>query len=117
MNSNGDETYTEQMLDVLRRIEAYLAALNDVQPPTPREWLTVSEVAKELRVSRDTIERLIGSGQLRATCVRTSNGRGRRNRYRIHRDWLNEYLLNQSTRAQRDSKHEPPPYDGPDFFD
>ena len=48
------------------------------------EWLTVDEVATELRVRRETIRALIRAGQLRAARI----GKG----YRISREALAEYL-------------------------
>ncbi|MDQ3940935.1 MAG: helix-turn-helix domain-containing protein [Actinomycetota bacterium] len=58
-------------------------------PSTPNaslveQFLTVSEVARHLRVSNMTVYRLVNSGQLAAVRV----GRG----YRIRRDDVRKYL-------------------------
>lgn len=80
------------LLCILRKIEAHLAALRAEATTPSRSWLTVSEAANLLQVSRDTIERMITAGQLRAARLDTKQGRGDRTRYRIHRDWTDECL-------------------------
>jgi excisionase family DNA binding protein len=77
----------------------------------------VQDCARELDVSRDTIERLIGAGALQAVAIRTPSGRGRRRRFRIKREWLERFLLEQCE-GSRPAKKPPaarPPYHGPDF--
>jgi excisionase family DNA binding protein len=61
-------------------------------------WLTPNEAAAELKVSRDTIERLVASGQLQAAELNTDKGHGQRHRYRIHRDWLDEFMQHRAKR-------------------
>ena len=77
----------------LRHIEEHLAKLREQQQTASRVWLTVGDVASELQVSRDTIERLIASGMLRVTTIRTPNAHGLRCRYRIRREWVEAFLL------------------------
>jgi excisionase family DNA binding protein len=89
----------------LQKIEEHLAALRDGYAKASRDWLTVQEAADELRVSRDTIERLIGSGKLRAAEVATRMGTGLRHRYRIRREWLDEYLLASTGPAEPLTNH------------
>lgn len=84
--SNGD------LLQVLQQIEAHLAALRQgVAAPRP-DWMTVEEVAKELRLSRDSVERLIAGGRLQAAEVTGIPGRGRRRRLRVRREWIDDFL-------------------------
>ena len=80
------------VVSALERIEHLLEAIRTASAQPPREWLTIQEVADELRVSRDTIERLVLSGRLKATEINTGNGAGVRHRFRIRRDWINDYL-------------------------
>lgn len=47
-------------------------------------WMTETEVAAEMRISKKTVRRLIKSGKL----VATNCGTGKRSFYRIHRDAL-----------------------------
>ncbi len=60
-------------------------------------WLTVHEVAELLRVSRDTIERWINTGQLRAVNI-SANSRTDRASWRIPNGGLEEFLQHRSTR-------------------
>jgi excisionase family DNA binding protein len=53
-------------------------------PPVMGRFLTVAEVARELRVSNMTVYRLVKSGELRALRV----GRG----YRLREDDVRKYL-------------------------
>ena len=86
-------TLTETgVAEILERIAAHLAALREAQERNTREWLTVEEAANELQVSRDTIERLIGCGKLKAAEIATDESKGFRRRYRIKREWLDAYL-------------------------
>jgi len=54
------------------------------------EWMTVGETAHRLRVSVETIRRLIRSGALRASSLETPPGRGG---YRIRRSDLEALLV------------------------
>lgn len=80
------------VVSALERIEHLLNSIRIASVQPPREWLTIQEVADELRVSRDTIERLVLSGRLKATEISTGNGAGLRHRFRIRRDWINDFL-------------------------
>lgn len=112
-SSRSDNPLDQDMAETLHRIEAHLAGIRDGAPTLLRQWLTVQEVANELRVSRDTVERLIGSGRLKAAELRTPSSRGQRHRYRIRREWVEEFLLrnvkqgeaaeHRSTRRRRDT--------------
>lgn len=76
----------------LRRIEEHLAAIRQQQERRSRTWLTVQDVAQELQVSRDTIERLIAFGKLKAAPITTSESDGRRKMHRIKTAWVEEFL-------------------------
>ena len=89
---------TLDLAQLLERIEEHLAALRAGNGKSPQEWLTVKEVAEELKVSRDTIERIIASGKLQATAIETPKGRGKRGRYRVRRDWMEDFMMRQVRR-------------------
>lgn len=116
---DGKLTETE-IVRLLRGISDHLAALRKEREGPPKIWMTVNEVADELSLSRDTIERLIGSGRLKAAAIETSKGRGRRPRYRIRREWIDEFMQNRVRQPSADDNHRPhrrrslPP--GPDFI-
>jgi excisionase family DNA binding protein len=78
---------------LLRKIEEHLAAMRSSYRTAHAEWLTVDQVAEYMGTSRDTVERLIASGQLKASEFSTSKGCGRRHRHLVHRDWVEEFLL------------------------
>lgn len=102
-----DDTPNDQdVTHILHRIEGHLAMMRKAQQMARREWLTVREVALELQVSRDTIERLVASGRLRATRLQTSVASGRRCRYRIRREWIEEFLLD-NTKVPDQCRHQP----------
>jgi excisionase family DNA binding protein len=101
----NDIPASQEVLRVLRQIEEHLAALRNGAHNAASQWLTIDEVAKELRLSRDTVERLIAVGKLRAAEVSTSAGQGARHRYRVRRDWIDEFLdgsVRPSHKAVRD---------------
>lgn len=81
-----------ELLQVLQQIEAHLAALRTGTTAARPDWLTIDEVASELKLSRDSVERLIAAGRLKAAEVTGAAGRGRRRRFRIHRDWVEQFL-------------------------
>ena len=91
-NDNG-VSFDEEIAGTLRRIAEHLAAIRESQRNNSREWLTIANVAEELQVSKDTVERLVAAGHLRAAMLSTPRSRGWRRRYRVHRDWVAEFLL------------------------
>ena len=80
------------MIQILERIEDLLTSIKQTEYLS-YEWLTVQQVADQLQVSRDTVERLIASGKLKASEINASAMRGERYRYRIRHDWVDDFLL------------------------
>jgi hypothetical protein len=70
--SVGDTHADDRVAELLKRIEQHLGAIREGIGSEPRQWLTVAQAAAELQVSRDTVERLVASGRLKATQVDTS---------------------------------------------
>lgn len=99
-----DTLEAAELLQVLLRIEAHLAAMRPGGAMQPMQWLTPDQVATELGLSRDTIERWVASGRLPAAELTTSAGSGTRRRYRIRRDWLDDFLQN-SVRSHFEADH------------
>ena len=59
----------------------------------PSDWLTVDEVAGELKISKSIVYRFIRHGELEAVdVVDTNGGISQKGHYRIRRSSLNEYL-------------------------
>lgn len=100
---HGDDTLHDQdVVQILRHIEERLAMMSSRPVKTPGDWLTVGEAAAELKLSKDTIQRLIAAGSLKAAQIATPNGSIRR-RYRIRREWLEELMTprNDATRSKQ----------------
>jgi len=83
---------TDDAAELLRKIEGHLAAMRNGYRTVHADWLTVDQVAEYMSTSRDTVERLIASGQLKASEFNTSKGSGCRHRHLVHRDWVEEFL-------------------------
>ncbi len=83
---------TERLAEVLERLEEHLLSMRKERVKSPQDWLTLDEAADELRVSRDTVERLVASGQIRAVTIETPRSKGRRSLYRIQRTWIDDYM-------------------------
>lgn len=103
----------------LRRIEEHLAAIRQQQEGRSRTWLSVQDVAEELQVSRDTIDRVIGNGKLKAASIATANGSGIRRMYRIKAEWIEEFLLGlvpENATARTTRPRRTPRIEGADFI-
>ena len=90
--------------DLLRNMEQFFKILEDSRAVTS-EWLTVSDVAKELKISRNVVYRLIRNGKLQAVnVVETDGHEAQRGHYRIRRSELEEYLTSAKTTVTPDAK-------------
>ena len=57
------------------------------------DWLTVDEIASELKVSKSIVYRLIRHGELEAVDIVETNGEiAKKGHYRVKRARLNQYL-------------------------
>jgi excisionase family DNA binding protein len=89
--------------------------LENARKAPAADWLTVEEIAEELRISKNVVYRLIRSGELEAVNIVETNGRtAQRGHYRVKRSSLDKYLeakkvkpvLHEPIRISR-SKHFP----------
>ena len=63
------------------------------------DWLTVDEIAKELKISKSIIYRLIRKGELKAIDIVDSNGQiAKKGHYRVRRASLKQYLESKRVR-------------------
>ena len=63
------------------------------------DWLTVDEIARELRISKTIVYRLIRSGELEAVNIVENQGKiAQRGHYRIKRKSLDKYLAGKKVR-------------------
>ena len=64
------------------------------------DWLTVEEIAKELRISKNVVYRLIRNGEIEAIDIVENNGRiAQRGHYRINRTDLKKYIAAKKVKA------------------
>ena len=64
------------------------------------EWLTVNDIAKELKISKSIVYRLIRNGEIEAVNIVETNGRiARKGHYRIRRSSLDKYLELKKTKS------------------
>lgn len=88
----GGCSVCESLLGNLKR---FFTMLETARRPDSSEWLTVDEIAKELKVSRSIVYRLIRNGELEAVdiVVPEKNGEtAKKGHYRIKRSALDHYL-------------------------
>lgn len=95
-----DDSQIPDVARILERIEEHLAILKRQHASPTQDWLTIAEAASLMKVSRDTIERLVASGEIQSASIKTSKGRGRRSLHRIRRDWLEDYLVSRAGNAR-----------------
>lgn len=73
--------------------------LHNVRQEQISEWLTVEEIAAELKISKSIVYRLIRSGELEAVDIVDNQGRiARKGHYRVRRISLNQYLENKKVK-------------------
>lgn len=74
----------------MQRFFGMLENFRRVSTPT---WLTVEDIARELRISKNVVYRLIRNGELEAVNIVETNGRtAQRGHYRVKRSSLKNYL-------------------------
>ena len=93
-------TNMEQFFDVLQNTR------NSIAP----NWLTVAEVASELRISKTVVYRLIRSGELEAINI-VDNVRkiAQKGHYRVNRSSLTKYVESKKVNPLPDESHRRPP--------
>ena len=86
--------------DLLTHMQRFLQMLDDARRSSTSDWLTVEEVAKELRISKNVVYRLIRNGELEAiNIVETNNHIAQRGHYRINRADLKKYITAKKVKA------------------
>jgi len=88
--SNGS---CEVCTDLLRHLEQFLSMLQSIDRTARSEWLTVDEVASELKISKSVVYQLIRNGEIEAVNLAPASGRVlRKGHYRIRQQSLEEYI-------------------------
>lgn len=79
--------------DLLVHMGRFFDMLETVHRPFTSDWLTVHDIASELKVSKTIVYRLIRHGELEAVNIVETNGEiPQKGHYRIRRSSLNQYL-------------------------
>ena len=79
--------------DLLANLERFYSMLEAACASTMSDWLTVEEIATELKISKSIVYRLIHHGDLEAIDIVETNGEiAKKGHYRINRSSLNKYI-------------------------
>jgi len=90
---NGDAKNCTICRDLLANLELFYNMLENARRSQASDWLTVDDVAKELKMSKSILYRLIRDGELEAVNVVHADGKvPKKGHYRLTRKSLNEYL-------------------------
>lgn len=79
--------------DLITHMSRFFDMLETGRRSQESDWLTVGEVAKELKISKSIVYRLIRHGELEAIDIVETNGEiAKKGHYRIQRSSLNQYF-------------------------
>jgi len=96
--------------DLLANMQRFFDLLESVRESSASEWMTVEEVARELKVSKSIVYRIIRSGDLAAVDIVDSNGHvAKKGHYRIRRSSLKKYLESKRVPAPQKQTMQPRP--------
>ena len=85
--------------DLLLNIQQFFDMLGSASKASTPDWLTVDDIAKELKISKSIVYRIIRSGELGAINIVNNNGQiAQKGHYRVNRKSLNEYLDSKKVR-------------------
>jgi excisionase family DNA binding protein len=85
--------------DLLTNIGWFFDMLETARRSFTSDWLTVDEIAAELKISKSIVYRLIRNGELEAVDLVDTNGKiARKGHYRITRASLNQFLESRKVR-------------------
>lgn len=92
LNNVGNESCSV-CRDLLTHMERFFDMLETVGRPPTSDWLTVDDIAKELKMSKSIVYRLIRNNEIEAINIVGTNGHvAQRGHYRIKRRDLNKYI-------------------------
>ena len=79
--------------DLLANLGRFLDLIETARRSFASDWLTVDEIAAELKISKSIVYRLIRNGELEAVDLVDTNGKiARKGHYRITRSSLNQFI-------------------------
>jgi excisionase family DNA binding protein len=78
--------------DMVRNLERFVDMLQRTRIHAA-QWLTVDDVAAELKLSKSIVYRIIRNGEMTAINVVETAGRmAQKGHYRVKREWLDKYV-------------------------
>ena len=96
----ADSTNCSVCRDLLTHMNQFFDMLESARTSSASDWLTVDEVAKELKISKSIIYRLIRKGELEAVDLVDNKGKiVRKGHYRIMRSSLKQFLESKKVRS------------------
>ena len=85
--------------DLLINIGRFFDMLETARRSFVSDWLTVDEIATEMKISKSVVYRLIRNGELEAVDLVDNNGKiAQKGHYRITRSSLNQFLESKKVR-------------------
>ena len=86
--------------DLLTNIGQLFNILETARRSFTSDWLTVEEIAAELKISKSIVYRLIRNGELEAVDLVDANGKiARKGHYRITRLSLNQFIESKKVKS------------------
>lgn len=100
-NLKGENSYNCSICrNLLTHMSRFFDMLETGRRSQGSDWLTVGEVAKELKISKSIVYRLIRKGELEAVDLVDNKGKiVRKGHYRITRSSLNQFLESKKVRS------------------
>jgi len=91
--SHADSKSCSVCRELLNNLSQFFDMLDSVRKAPADDWLTVEDVAKELKLSKSIVYRIIRNGELEAVNIVSNNGAiAQKGHYRIKRKSLENYL-------------------------
>ncbi len=92
IRSTSDNESCAVCRDLLNHMEKFFEMLQNVRK-TQSDWLTVDDIATELKISKTVIYRLIRNGEIEAINVVENKGKfAKKGHYRIKRQSLQKFI-------------------------
>jgi hypothetical protein len=89
--------------DLLANLERFYSILDSARNCSISDWLTVDEIAKELKISKSIVYRLIHNGEIEAVDIVDCNSKiHQKGHYRIQRKNLETFLEHKKVRPLSD---------------
>jgi excisionase family DNA binding protein len=93
--NNVDTENCSVCRELLSNMQQFFDILDRANNNSNHKWLTVEQVADELKISKSIIYRLIRNGELDAINIVENNGKiSQRGHYRIKRQCIDKYIEN-----------------------